>query len=201
MSVIKRCSDKLVCVNFEISGSPHSWELFGAASTPDRFKLMIDEITRCYIAPVYQPLQETIVIFISKRVSLKCLSTARLTKCEHQLHLITGYSSIALPGSFVPNCRIDNGHYETVQCETSGATCFCVQSVDGYELSGSRMVGHPDCDKFGRNILIRFSSILKQLLWSCRTLVSSLCIRMILTSLRILLALTSERQLRKTVNL
>ena len=63
------------------------------------------------------------------------------------------------------------------------------------------MVGHPDCEKFGRNILIRFSSILNQLLWSCKTLVSSLCIRMILTSLRILLALTSERQLRKTVNL
>lgn len=126
-------------------------------------------------------MQEAIVIFGSKRVFLKCLSTARLTKCEYQLHLITGYSSTALPGRFVPNCRIDNGHYETVQCETSGATCFCVQSVDGYELSGSRMVGHPDCDKFGRNISIRFSSILNQLLWSSRTFVSSLCIRMILT--------------------
>lgn len=73
----------------------------------------------------------------------------KLTKCQHHLHQLTGYSSLASSGDFVPKCRSDNGHYNSLQCAVSSSVCFCVDTFGGYELSGSRTVGHPDCNKFG----------------------------------------------------
>lgn len=73
----------------------------------------------------------------------------KLTKCQYHLHTLTGYSSLVSPGDFVPKCRIDNGHYRTLQCDASSSSCFCVDTFDGYELSGSRTASHPDCSKFG----------------------------------------------------
>ena len=81
--------------------------------------------------------------------NLWSLSTDKLTKCQSHLSQLTAYSSLPSSGDFVPSCRSDNGHYKTLQCDTSTSICFCVDAFNGYVLSGSKTVGNPNCTKFG----------------------------------------------------
>ena len=95
-----------------------------------------------------------IVLFVNYGFFFVLFLAEKLTRCQQHLHQLTGHSSLPPSGAFVPKCRSDDGHYKSLQCDSSSSVCFCVDNYDGYVLVGSTGVRQGDCSKFGTTTFV-----------------------------------------------
>ncbi|XP_022806051.1 uncharacterized protein LOC111343164 [Stylophora pistillata] len=78
-----------------------------------------------------------------------CKVPKKLTICQHHLHQLSAYSGFTQTGAYVPECRSEDGHFKSLQCDRFSSVCFCVEQYYGYILAGSVGVQQQDCAKHG----------------------------------------------------
>jgi len=84
-------------------------------------------------------------------VLLSVADTTILTACQLRRQQVVAQSSSGhmMIGAFIPRCTAD-GYFEALQCHSSTGECWCVDRVEGVELTGSRqrVPSMPDCTRF-----------------------------------------------------
>ena len=118
------------------------------------------------------------VTFLEQLYILICM-LGQLPRCLRERQFALGWSDIAVPGLFVPECTTD-GKYENVQCHPSSGFCWCSDS-DGHIYSGTKVRGKPDCSKLPgktqrsyNNYKSKLSHMTNMIYWYERPLKSSL---------------------------